>query len=31
MLEVNDIATSYGKIEALRGVDLTVDEGAASI
>ncbi len=30
MLEVNDIATSYGKIEALRGVDLTVDEGAIS-
>ncbi len=30
MLEVNDIATTYGKIEALRGVDLTVDEGAIS-
>ena len=30
MLEVNDIATNYGKIEALRGVDLTVDEGAIS-
>ena len=30
MLEVNDIVTSYGKIEALRGVDLTVDEGAIS-
>jgi len=28
VLEVNDIFTAYGKIEALRGVDLTVDEGA---
>ena len=27
MLEVRDIATSYGKIEALRGVDLTVEDG----
>ncbi len=30
MLEINNIVTSYGKIEALRGVDLTVDEGAIS-
>ena len=30
MLEVSDIVTSYGKIEALRGVDLTVDAGAIS-
>jgi branched-chain amino acid transport system ATP-binding protein len=28
VLEVSDIFTAYGKIEALRGVDLTVDEGA---
>ena len=27
MLEVRDIATSYGKIEALRGVDLSVEDG----
>ncbi|MCY4548198.1 MAG: ABC transporter ATP-binding protein [Defluviicoccus sp.] len=27
MLEVRDIATSYGKIEALRGVDLSVADG----
>ncbi len=27
MLEVRDIVTSYGKIEALRGVDLSVEEG----
>ncbi|MDE0058911.1 MAG: ABC transporter ATP-binding protein [Defluviicoccus sp.] len=27
MLEVRDIATSYGKIEALRGVDLEVADG----
>ena len=27
MLEVNGIAAAYGNIEALRGVDLTVDEG----
>ena len=30
MLEVSDIVTSYGKIEALRGVNLTVDAGAIS-
>ena len=28
MLEISDIFTAYGKIEALRGVDLSVDEGA---
>jgi len=28
VLEISDIFTAYGKIEALRGVDLTVDEGA---
>ena len=28
MLEVNGIAAAYGNIEALRGVDLSVDEGA---
>ncbi len=27
MLEIRDIVTSYGKIEALRGVDLSVTEG----
>ena len=27
MLEINGIAAAYGNIEALRGVDLTVDEG----
>ena len=27
MLEIKDIVTSYGNIEALRGVDLTVNEG----
>lgn len=27
MLEVNDIVTAYGKIEALKGVDLAVSEG----
>jgi len=27
MLEVKDIATAYGKIEALRGVDLRVNDG----
>ncbi len=30
MLEISGIATSYGKIEALRGVDLTVEEGKIS-
>ena len=27
MLDVSDVAVSYGNIEALRGVDLAVDEG----
>ena len=28
LLEVRDLSVSYGEIEALRGVSLTIDEGA---